>query len=169
MPSSILGHADWRAHRHCELEPDLRSPPCARVIANQHRGLEVLGMRTWSLRPGELSLKQAKAAFARLKLDNAYPLARLSQWKARAWEKAANAGLSDAVLETQLKLYSPFIRKLALHDLWLPHRCGQEDSTVVGTGAPPILVAASQSNSRTDASCFLGGPYHKGAVLYCRP
>ena len=45
--------------------------------------------------------------------------------EARAWEKAANAGLSDAVLETQLKLYSPFIRKLALHDLWLPHRCGQ--------------------------------------------
>ena len=84
MPSSILGHAGWRAHRHCELEPDLRSPPCARVIANQHRGLEVLGMRTWSLRPEELSLKQAKAAFARLKLDNAYPLARLSQWKAFA-------------------------------------------------------------------------------------
>ena len=95
-----------------------------------------------------------KAAFEQLKLDVAYPRERLNHWQRyceeigeprrglnqrtlaarlchrltqeRAWEKCVKEGLSHQTLEKHLKLGSPFLRKMVLHDLWLSHRVGED-------------------------------------------
>ena len=57
-----------------------------------------------------------------------------SKWKAQAWEAAVAAGLSHDALEQHFRARNPFLRKLVLHDLYVSHRCGELDSSVVGGG-----------------------------------
>ena len=125
-----------------------------RLLGNYDGVLTDLGWSQWPLQPGQITLAGTQAAFRKLYLSNACPRMRLNQWKnyrrhmgqstegfdqrltaaqafhrlsqARAWTNAARKKIDHKVLEEDLHVYDPFLRKLVLHDIWLSHGRGED-------------------------------------------
>ena len=134
---------------------------------------------SWNLKAGR---KQNWLIVFRAKLHRAISKMRLLQWatycrvddlsfegksvqtlaakvfgeptRSGAWGEAAREGITDTSFKSNLQVHNCVLWKPILHDLWLFHRKGQEESEpeLVGGGARPVLKqCCEKGEEKTDA------------------